>query len=207
MKKNATHFGPVSSISCAANRSIVATCSSDDVTVRVWEYSPLRQVLTHNCHHAPLAIGIDPWGRELVVCYVDCCRCYSIVEGSLLEVSQMMLETPFGPEEMTKCCMVKYTPTGHLIAVVGGDRCKDVVIFSTLSHKPLATLHGHFSPIVDIAWSADGLLLTTVRSSFLFCCTMLCIPRTPPTPALLIAIAPPSVHLSFVWMLLFASGG
>ena len=74
----------------------------------------------------------------------------------------MMCESPHGPVEMMKCSMVKYNPTGHLIAIVGGDKCKDVVIFSTLYHKALAALHGHFTTIVDIAWSADGLLLTTV---------------------------------------------
>ena len=33
-------------------------------------------------------------GRELVVCYVDCTRCYSIVEGLLIEVASLMLELP-----------------------------------------------------------------------------------------------------------------
>lgn len=167
-----THHGAVSSISCASNRALIATCSSDDVTVRVWEYSPLRQVLTHSCHHAPLAVGMDPLGRELVVCYVDSCRCYSIVEGSLLEVCQMLMEVQHGQDitsvEMLKCSMVKYNPTGHLIAVVGGERNKDVIIFSALYHKQLAVLHGHFTSILDICWSADGLLLSTASDSEVF---------------------------------------
>ncbi len=32
--------------------------------------------------------------RELVLCYVDSCRCYSIVEGMLLEIAALMLELP-----------------------------------------------------------------------------------------------------------------
>ncbi len=80
------HSGGVTSISLAIKRDFVATASADDLTVRVWQHSPLRLVATHYGHHSPLAVGLDPWGREMVVCYVDCCRCYSIVEGMLMEV-------------------------------------------------------------------------------------------------------------------------
>ncbi len=58
--------------------------------------------------------------------------------------------------------MVKYNPTGHLIAVVGGEGGKEVIIFSTLKHRQAAILHGHFSPVSDIAWSHDGLYLVSV---------------------------------------------
>ena len=49
---------------------------------------------------------------------------------------------------MSKCSLVKYNPTGHLIAVVSGDaEAKEVVIFSTLFHKQLAVLRGHYTPV------------------------------------------------------------
>lgn len=58
-------------MSAAYKRDFLATASKD-LTVRVWQFSPgLRLVLTHLCHHSPLAVAIDPYGRELVVCYVD----------------------------------------------------------------------------------------------------------------------------------------
>lgn len=48
-------------MSVSAKRSFLATASSDDLTVRVWQYAPLRMVLAHFCHHVPTAVGIDPW--------------------------------------------------------------------------------------------------------------------------------------------------
>ncbi len=39
------------------------------------------------------------------------------------------------PKDLVKSSIAKYNPTGHLIAVAGGDRCREIVIFSTLYHK------------------------------------------------------------------------
>ena len=50
------------SASLAYKRDFLATASKD-LTVRVWQTSPLRLVLTHMCHHSPLALSIDPYGR------------------------------------------------------------------------------------------------------------------------------------------------
>ena len=71
-----------------------------------------------------------------MVCYVDCCRMYSVVEGMLLEVASLLAEVPgTKPEELTKCPLVKYNPPGHLIAIVGGEGNKDIYIFSNLHRK------------------------------------------------------------------------
>lgn len=157
------HAGAVTGISAAIKRNFVATVSSDDLTVRVWQYAPLRLVLTHFCHHVPTAVGIDPWSRELVIAYVDCCHVYSVVEGMLLDVATLTLEVPGGaPRQMTKASLVSYSPTGHLIAAVVGNGVKDVAIFSTLHHAQLALLRGHFGAVNDIAWSDNGLYLVSV---------------------------------------------
>ncbi|GAX76809.1 hypothetical protein CEUSTIGMA_g4255.t1 [Chlamydomonas eustigma] len=157
------HSAGISSLSLATKRDFLATASADDLTVRVWQYNPLRLVVTHYCHHSPLTLGMDPWGRELIICYVDCCRCYSIVEGMLMEVASLMLELPDGkgPRELSRSTLVKYNPTGHMIAVTAGTGGKDIAIFSTLFHKQIALLRGHFTSVKDMAWSEDGLYLVS----------------------------------------------
>ncbi|GIL83369.1 hypothetical protein Vretimale_11257, partial [Volvox reticuliferus] len=85
------HEQGIISASLAYKRDFLATASKD-LTVRVWQTSPLRLVLTHMCHHSPLALSIDPYGRELVVAYVDGVRCYSIVEGLLVEGEELYHE-------------------------------------------------------------------------------------------------------------------
>ncbi|KAG1670096.1 hypothetical protein FOA52_013672, partial [Chlamydomonas sp. UWO 241] len=155
----AMHSGAITGICPAVKRNFVVTLSSDDLTVRVWQYSPLRLVLTHFCHHVPTAAAIDPWARSLVIAYVDSCRCYSIVEGMLLEVAPLMLQLPGSvPQELTKASLVRYNPTGHLIAAVAG---RDIAIFSTLHHRQLALLRAHFTAVADITWSDDGLYLAS----------------------------------------------
>ncbi|KAG2490754.1 hypothetical protein HYH03_010908 [Edaphochlamys debaryana] len=89
-----SHEQSIISASLAFKRDFLATASKD-LTVRVWQTAPLRLVLTHMCHHSPLALAMDPYGRELVVAYVDGVRCYSIVEGLLVEGEELMHE--FGP--------------------------------------------------------------------------------------------------------------
>ena len=47
-----------------------------------------------------------------------------------------------------------------------------VVIFSTLFHKQLAVLRGHYSPIKDISWSDDGLCLVSVSDGEVYTWSM-----------------------------------
>eukprot|EP00798_Chlamydomonas_sp_ICE-L_P008140 gene8140-1388_t len=162
-------------ITAQSTRDFIAT-ASQDLTVRVWQYNPLRLVLLHFCHISPLAVGIDPWGRELVICYLDSTRVYSVVEGMLMDLGPLLADRrgivsshpDYHPQDMEKCSLVKYNPTGHLIALVGGGawrgfsaNCNNniVLIYSTLFKSQLAVLRGHATQIIDLAWSADGLYL------------------------------------------------
>lgn len=183
--------------------------------VRVWGLHPLRLVALHQCHHSPLAVALDPWGAEMVVCYADCVRVYSVVEGMLMEVGGLYAPPPTpaeiakqqaaGPgannrqslaggaastgastqptgrhsgakalaaaaqqKEMPKCSAVAYSPTGHLLAVVGGEGNRDVIIYSSLHRSVLARLTGHWAPVQDLCWSADGLYLATVSEGAVY---------------------------------------
>eukprot|EP00798_Chlamydomonas_sp_ICE-L_P004767 gene4767-34521_t len=53
-------IGAIVSASLASAKDFIATASGD-LTVRVWQYNPLRLIVTHFCHHNVLALGIDPW--------------------------------------------------------------------------------------------------------------------------------------------------
>ena len=50
------HDSQIVSASLAVQKDLLATASKD-LTVRVWQFNPLRLVLTHLCHHQPLACG------------------------------------------------------------------------------------------------------------------------------------------------------
>ncbi|MEW5315394.1 MAG: hypothetical protein WDW38_006827 [Sanguina aurantia] len=170
------HDGPIIGASLAIKRDVLATASRD-LTVRVWQYNPLRLVVTHMCHNTPTAIGLDPWGREMVVCYVDSVRFYDVVEGMVLENGELRGGggsgvnadgAGGGGRTLEKCSHVKYSPNGSLIAIVGGVSAKDIFIFSVLHKRQLAVLKGHFSSVADIAWSDDGQYLASTSSGAVF---------------------------------------
>ncbi|PNG99052.1 hypothetical protein TSOC_015179, partial [Tetrabaena socialis] len=184
------------SASLAYKRDFLATASKD-LTVRVWQTSPLRLVLTHMCHHSPLALSMDPYGRELVVAYVDGVRCYSIVEGMLMEAEELRHEfgpppppggagpagaaaaaaadahhlrrhALSGPSSLDHCSLVRYSPTGALIAAAAGPGGRHVYIFSTLTKRQLAVLAGHYEAVLDLTWSDDGAYLATSGEGAVF---------------------------------------
>lgn len=51
--------------------------------VRLWCMSPLRCVACMSTDRRPLAVAIDPWGREVVVAYAESVVWYDVVEGAL----------------------------------------------------------------------------------------------------------------------------
>lgn len=56
--------------------------------------------------------------------------------------------------ELVKCSIVAYSPTGHLIALAGGEGQKEVLVFSTLHRTLLVRLRGHFSAVqVGSEWA------------------------------------------------------
>lgn len=76
------------------------------------------------------------------------------------------------PQEMAKCSIMQYAPTGHLLAVVGGDGGKEIYIFNTMHWRLLARLKGHFTAIQDIAWGQDGLYLVSVGDGAVYTWSM-----------------------------------
>lgn len=70
--------------------------------------------------------------------------------------------------EIPKCSALAYSPTGHLLAVVGGEGGKEIFIFSTMNRHLLARLKGHYAAVQDIAWSADGLYLASAADGAVY---------------------------------------
>ncbi|KAL6745192.1 hypothetical protein V8C86DRAFT_3035790 [Haematococcus lacustris] len=166
----APHTAAIVSAAFAVRKDMLVTVS-DDLTVRVWGWAPsLRLVASHLCHHTPLAVAIDPWGAELVVAYVDSVRLYSVVEGMLLEVGFLRLPSEDGKPgaELVKCSSVAWSPTGHMVVLVGGPGCREVLVFSALHRTLLGRLKGHFSAVQDVSWSADGLYLCSVSDTVVY---------------------------------------
>ncbi len=56
------------------------------------------------------------------------------------QVASLMINLPGsrGPQELSKSTLVKYNPTGHMIAVAAGDGGKEIVIYNTLFHKQVS---------------------------------------------------------------------
>lgn len=60
---------------------------------------------------------------------------------------------------------VKYSPSGHLLAVLEG---REVIIYSTMQYEHLAVLRGHYHTVDDCAWSSDSLYLATVAAEAVY---------------------------------------
>ncbi|GIL53035.1 hypothetical protein Vafri_8732, partial [Volvox africanus] len=73
-----------------------------------------------------------------------------------------------GKSSLDHCSLVRYSPTGALIAAAGGPGGRHVYIFSTLTKRQLAVLAGHYEAVLDVAWSDDGAYLATAGEGAVF---------------------------------------
>lgn len=76
-------MGSIQSLDLAAKRDVLATASRD-LSVRVWNFNPIRCEACHQTTDVPESVGIHPSGYELLVGYYNKVESYNIVDGLLL---------------------------------------------------------------------------------------------------------------------------
>ncbi len=72
------------------------------------------------------------------------------------------------PEELARCTKAAWSPTGHLLALASSQAGHEVLIFSPLHRSLLARLRGHYSAVLDLCWSQDGLYLASTSEGAVY---------------------------------------
>ena len=118
------HSGAITGLSCAVRKPLVAT-SSNDRTVRVWNYSTNTIEFWKDFSEEVYTVSIHPAGHQLLAGFSDKLRLLNI----LIDDFRVVREFP-----IRGCREVSFSNGGHLFAAVHGNI---IQTFSTITFEPL----------------------------------------------------------------------
>ena len=134
------HESSVISTSMAAQRSIIASVSTDN-TVRVWNFETMKCELVHRFHNDdPLDIGIHPNGFQIVVSFKEKIKLFNI----LLDKLKLYKETP-----AKSCKEVVFCESGKFFAAASTI---NVLLFDTKTFTQLMLFQGHMMSVKRLVW-------------------------------------------------------
>ena len=146
------HLGAISSADVCARKSIIATVSATDHTVRIWTVTadtPSLDVVVRCPDAAPLSVALHPSGWIACVGFTDKLRLMHILNNDL----RVVKELPF------KACRVcEFAKGGHCVAAAVGAV---VYVVHAFTFETLATLRGHCGKVKSIVWRDDDSTLIT----------------------------------------------
>lgn len=136
------HSGSITGLSCAVRKPLVAT-SSNDRTVRVWNYSTNTIEFWKDFSEEVYTVSIHPAGHQLLAGFSDKLRLLNI----LIDDFRVVREFP-----IRGCREVSFSNGGHLFAAVHGNI---IQTFSTVTFEPLSNMKGHNGRVRSVVWSSD----------------------------------------------------
>ncbi|MDP2208951.1 MAG: WD40 repeat domain-containing protein [Bacteroidota bacterium] len=120
--------------------------------LKVWTANPLQLIAQITVGVETNNIDISPTGEMIAIgCYKQF-KIWSFPQKDFLKSNDF--------ESRIHC--VKYSPNGKLIA--GGLGEGDIVLWETDQYTPIATLKGHFLPVLSVSFSRDNSLLVSGSS-------------------------------------------
>ena len=128
------HSGAITGLSCAVRKPLVAT-SSNDRTVRVWNYSTNTIEFWKDFSEEVYTVSIHPAGHQLLAGFSDKLRLLNI----LIDDFRVVREFP-----IRGCREVSFSNGGHLFAAVHGNI---IQTFSTITFEPLRQVFKLMFPI------------------------------------------------------------
>ena len=158
------HGGPISSMDVAFQRPLIATCSKDDGSIRIWNY------LTNKCELGRrfyvkdendatstakplLSLAFHPSGYYLAVGFVDKVRLFHIMHNNLREYRELPVK---------QCTQMRFSYGGQYLAMSTVQKL--IYIYHTFSLEELCVLKGPQSTINDILFSNNDYYVATIAS-------------------------------------------
>lgn len=146
---SAYHSGPITGLSFAVRRPLLATCSPDrgDATVRIWNHLTLTCEVSERFEDVPpLSVSLHPTGQLIAVGYADRLRLQAVLLDGFKTVSEWAL---------AGCREVCFSPGGDLIAAADPSS-HAIRIWSTYTGEARGELLRHTAPVWAIHWSPDA---------------------------------------------------
>eukprot|EP00930_Biecheleria_cincta_P038198 TRINITY_DN26248_c0_g2_i1.p1 TRINITY_DN26248_c0_g2~~TRINITY_DN26248_c0_g2_i1.p1 ORF type:complete len:1316 (+),score=276.63 TRINITY_DN26248_c0_g2_i1:26-3973(+) len=145
------HSGPITGLDVAVQRPLVASVSSKDSTVRIWNYSTrICEIRADFGGDAPSSIALHPFGYYLAISFAGWLRFYHIL------VNDLKLHQE---QSVRGIKLLKFSNGGHLLAAAQG---KLIQIFSSSTLLKLATLQGHTKEVTGMTFDHEDSSLWSI---------------------------------------------
>lgn len=161
------HSGRIKEMDLATQRTLLATCSDVDHTLRIWNYNTMTCELAKKLYIVQsdaidtsqvsdikplLSVAFHPSGYYLAVSFVDKVRLFHLLLDELRLFRDV--STPSSN-------LLKFSLGGHFLAIVSG---KSIYIYKSYTLQLLTIIQEHSSPIQDIGWASKDSKLVSVGS-------------------------------------------
>lgn len=145
-----SHSGPITSMDMAVQRPVLVTACKESGTVKVWDYQAAKLELTAEFPGDEITgIAVHPLGYFLAICCSDRLRFMQILS------TELKVSSEFSIRGMRS---IRFSHGGHLIAGIQG---KMVLVFSTRTQARLATLRGHATQVIGLAFDPEDTSMIT----------------------------------------------
>ena len=129
---NGFHGGCISAMDISVQRPLIATCSREDSTVRLWNYYTNTCELTYtsssteerDMNNRPIvALAMHPSGYYMAVSYVDKIKIFHVLHNELKHFRNI---------DIKNCQKMRFSNGGHLFAATDQKSCIHVFHSFTL---------------------------------------------------------------------------
>ena len=140
---------PIQGLSVCSRKPLLASISSTDMTLRLWNYQEKSLVLCHTFTDDPVSVSLHPSGHHIAIGFSDKFRIFHMLSDDLV----MYQEFPI--KGATEC---EFSTGGHLIALMNGNI---INLFDFYSGEKLGDLRGHNGRVKSLIWqNRDEYLLS-----------------------------------------------
>ncbi|KAK3235754.1 hypothetical protein CYMTET_54067 [Cymbomonas tetramitiformis] len=148
-KSTATGPREVCGLASHPHRNIFYS-AGDDHTLRCWDVKSCKQLAVRRYKQPLRAIAVHPSGEQLAI--GDAAGNITVIE---LNNGRQIAEFQ---GSHTQVNVMKYSPTGKMLAVAGGN-CIIAVFEVVRNFKLAGTCHGHTANVAHLDWSEDSKIL------------------------------------------------
>lgn len=144
----AFHHGPITSVSLALRKPLAVT-SSEDSSIRVWNYAENKLELKKYFPEPPMSIAMHPSGLHVLAGFSDKLRLLNLLVDDIRTFKEFPIKN---------CRECTFSHGGHRFAVANGN---NVEVYNTFTFELVVQFKGHNNKIRSIVWSLNDLKLTS----------------------------------------------
>jgi WD40 repeat protein len=161
------HSGRIKEMDLATQRTLLATCSDVDHTLRIWNYNTMTCELAKKLYIVQsdaidtsqvsdikplLSVAFHPSGYYLAISFVDKVRLFHLLLDELRLFRDV--STPSSN-------LLKFSQGGHFLAIASG---KSIFIYKAYTLQLVTILQDHASPVQDMGWANNDSKLVSMDS-------------------------------------------